>query len=645
MTYAGAVVLFLAAAFFIKYAFDSGWIGPTARVALGFAAGVALVVAGDHFTRRKMATFGQGLLGLGLALLFLSIFAAHGFYHLIERELAFGGFVAVAALGMTLAVVRREQAIAVLATLGALLTPILVSTGVDARDALFSYLTLLALATLGVAYFRRWRVLDTLTYAGVFGLYAGWYAEFYTSAAWAPALAWLAVFYVVFLPLPFLHDLRKSQPIGVDRFVMALVNALVFFGFAYDILSPERKFALGFVALAMAACYLAFGVVARKRVTSDVKSLFGFITLAVGFLTMAVPLQLKMQGITLAWAIEGPALCYLGYRFRYRPLRLGSLAIILLAAVRLSFEHWPLHHDPFVLFFNVHFGGAICVPLAAFAYAYLHRRFANIGTVEDRWAGLGAAIGGGFLALIIVDAEVSDWCTYAALAAKYSPRLYGDPASTAIWAIGAAAYVWLGWARRSTPYKAAALCLAAVALLIGFGQYFHEPANDWTVFLNWRFAAMLTGLAALMFYIVRAGRSPEIGQSERTVALALFGAWTVLLWLALGVEVYAYGRSLYHANLAGRTLGQTLLSVIWGVYAIALLLVGFWRRWRAYRLGALGLFALTLVKLVVLDMAELAAIYRIVAFFALGVLMIGASYLYHRVEQRLGATAASEGTK
>jgi len=67
-----------------------------------------------------------------------------------------------------------------------------------------------------------------------------------------------------------------------------------------------------------------------------------------------------------------------------------------------------------------------------------------------------------------------------------------------------------------------------------------------------------------------------------------------------------------------------------------MLVIGFWQNIRLMRLSALALFGATALKLVIVDMARVQEIYRIVSFFVLGILMIAASYLYHRVEKRLG---------
>jgi uncharacterized membrane protein len=84
------------------------------------------------------------------------------------------------------------------------------------------------------------------------------------------------------------------------------------------------------------------------------------------------------------------------------------------------------------------------------------------------------------------------------------------------------------------------------------------------------------------------------------------------------------------------------LSVVWGIYATAVLVIGFWRRVRSLRLSALGLFGLTVLKLVIVDMAKVEEVYRIVSFLVLGILMIGASYLYHRVEKRISTSSGGK---
>jgi uncharacterized membrane protein len=56
----------------------------------------------------------------------------------------------------------------------------------------------------------------------------------------------------------------------------------------------------------------------------------------------------------------------------------------------------------------------------------------------------------------------------------------------------------------------------------------------------------------------------------------------------------------------------------------------------------LGIFAVTALKLVLVDMAGIKQIYRTLSFLVLGLLMIGVSYLHHKVEKHLAASEAQE---
>src|ERR687887_588738 len=47
----GALAVTVGIAFFLKYAFENGWIQPAGRIAIGIAAGVALLLAGERLQR------------------------------------------------------------------------------------------------------------------------------------------------------------------------------------------------------------------------------------------------------------------------------------------------------------------------------------------------------------------------------------------------------------------------------------------------------------------------------------------------------------------------------------------------------------------------------------------------------------------
>ncbi len=76
------------------------------------------------------------------------------------------------------------------------------------------------------------------------------------------------------------------------------------------------------------------------------------------------------------------------------------------------------------------------------------------------------------------------------------------------------------------------------------------------------------------------------------------------------------------------------ISVMWAVYGAVLMTVGFWRKSKILRYIALGLFALLLVKVFIWDTIEVKKVYRIAAFLATGLALVGVSYLYQYVRKK-----------
>lgn len=644
MTWGGALALFLSAGFFLKYAFDNHWLGPTGRIALGLVTGAGLLAAGDRYIRREMRALGQGLMGGGLAILYVALFSAFSLYGMIQQIPAFGAMVLVTAAGMTLAVLHDAVPLGILAILGGLLTPLMVSTGQDARDSLFAYLTVLNLGVLGVAFFKRWRTLDAVAFAGTWLLLAGWFFTFYRSRALTPTLAWIALFFLVFLIIPFAYQIRWRAASSIATFILALANAVVTFSFSYLILHRKHQFVLGFVALIMAASYVSLTPLVRERVPEDTRSLFGFVGLSVVLLTLAIPLHLKLHGITLAWAIEGPVLLYLGYVFSYRPVRIAGFAVLVLAAVRLMATHWPLHAQPYVLFLNRSFGAAMFVPLAAVAYAAIHHRMRDKGTDIDLYLKTAAWLLGSFVALTVVSGEVWWWLGFRGLDMTADWRYFAYTAVSAIWALGSLGFLCGAMWGRSLPSLYGGIVALAVGFAFCLASYIVHKHQPYILFANVRFlAGFLLVFTVIAYAVAAAGWRHLLFQTSRSLSMLLLAAAALFPLVLLSIEVYSYCWENIPDWRRARWAAYMALSVIWGVYALAALGTGFWLRLKELRIAALVLLAVVAAKVLLLDMAQVQQIYRIVSFVVVGLMMISASYLYHRLEQRLAEASGDSG--
>src|SRR5437870_1208218 len=177
----GGLALFLGVAFFVKYSFEHNLIPPEARVAIGFAVGLVLVVGGLALKRKENAVTAQTLCATGTLILYAVTFACRSFYHF-----AFFGLVPtfllmtlITAVAFLLAVRLNAIAVAILGMAGGFLTPILLSTGQDNPFGLFGYIALLDIGLLMVARRKEWSALPILGAIGTVLMQIGWVTQFF----------------------------------------------------------------------------------------------------------------------------------------------------------------------------------------------------------------------------------------------------------------------------------------------------------------------------------------------------------------------------------------------------------------------------------------------------------------------------------
>jgi uncharacterized membrane protein len=255
-----ACVVFLA--LFVKFAWESNWVGPAGRVLMGAATSVALVAGGLRLMGGRYRPLGQGLAAAGLAGLYVSAFAAHGFYELVSRELAFVLMAAITANAVLLAARLPARLLAALAWTSAYLTPVLLSTGEDKAAALFLYLALVDLGALALDHWRPWPETAPLAAAGTVVLYAGWFGTFYSAARFATAAAGLVLFTALFAA----GMARKRRDLGTGAVVAASTLGLLVLA-----ASSDRPWPLALLSLSLAAA--AFLLAGRLGVPAGVLAL------------------------------------------------------------------------------------------------------------------------------------------------------------------------------------------------------------------------------------------------------------------------------------------------------------------------------------------------------------------------------------
>jgi uncharacterized membrane protein len=474
----GIAAVLIGISYFLKYAFENNWIGPAGRIAIGLIAGIAVVIWSERFRLKNYKAFSYSLKAVGIGTLYLSLWAAFQRYSLIPNSVAFAMMLLVTASAAAMALAQDAQILAAFALTGGFATPILLSTGQNREIALFSYVAILDIATLVLVTFKPWRRLLVMSYIGTLILYLGWFLQFYNRSELGVTLAFATLFFAIFAVAPLItlqpddeHPLFASVPA-----LLAFVNASVYFMQAYVMVEEVDKTYMAWFALALAAIYIFLSrqVHARNLIPGTTEILyFLHLAVAIGFITIAIPIRLDAHWITIGWFVEAGVLLWVANRIKFDFLNVFALGALVLGVARLLLIDNFRTAD--VLIFNMRmatYGAAILV-LAGVAW-YASKR-------DDDAAKSIAAISVvalNLLALIALTREVADFYTRQVATLRPDSRMRGnapyfdmhridierDFTFSALWMAYGAMLMVIGFVRRSAFVRWQALVLIAFTI-------------------------------------------------------------------------------------------------------------------------------------------------------------------------------------
>ncbi len=456
----GITALILALTYFLKYAFDNNWIGPSGRVAIGVLLGAAMLPWSHWLLQRGYSYFSEGIAGLGAAVLYLSIWAGCQYYKLFSLDVGFAAMIVITAGMAAVALGRNSQRIALLSLFGGFLTPVLVSEGKDAQVVLFTYLLILGAGLLAIEMPRDWRSLTPISFLLSQLYFWEWYSEFYRPAKLERTIIFATLFFLLYAALPVLRAARYSQLHELD-IVVVLANSFAYLGALYVMLWPQDRWPLTLLVLALSGGHLlvAHLVPPPKAGESPLVRLL-FAGLALTFATLAIPIRLEGKWITLAFAIEGAILVWTGFRSMTGFLRAGGYFLLTLAAVRLLI--FPLPAPQFL--FNERFA-AYALLIFCFGVVVYAAREHESAVGRDELNALGVfAVAINVFALIALSLELWDhFGSHAGLG--IDSGLAQHLALSLLWTAYASALIALGVRRESALLRWQALVLFGLVVV------------------------------------------------------------------------------------------------------------------------------------------------------------------------------------
>lgn len=282
-------------------------------------------------------------------------------------------------------------------------------------------------------------------------------------------LVWEIAFYAVFLLFPFVWQ-QKYRDQRLPWIVSALAGP-VQFGLVYFLMRqayPNPVMGLVPIAFAVpslfALAHLVRTVPANAPRRMDQLAWFGGVTLF--FISVAVPIQFERQWITLGWALEGAALCWLFRRIPHPGLPRVGFLLLSMAFVRLALNPAVLSYHPRtatpILNWYLYTYGVAAASMFLSARGLMPKGYRIMGS--DVPPLLQAQ--GTILLFLLVNLEIADFfSTGGTLTFEFSGNFARDMTYTIAWALFALGLLVAGIRQRTALVRFAGIGLMCVSLL------------------------------------------------------------------------------------------------------------------------------------------------------------------------------------
>lgn len=635
LNWVGMIMLLFGMGYFMKYAYDNAWVGPKGRLFIGVLGSFAALALGEKFRKRDWVLLFRVFTGGALAGLYLCVYFSFQVYHLSGQGVASLLAVLITAFAVGLAVLYDAIAIEILALVGGFLSPVLLSTGENHPYALFTYIAVLDLVAIATAAYRRWPLVDLLCLAGTAIMYLGWAMKFYTPDQMQPALIYTSLFYLMFLLIPTIHGVVNRLAHDVQGMMMILAACALSFASYFSILFPAYRHTLGFVTIAQALIVFLLFYLWVRRVGGSGTTGVGLLSIALGLVTIAIPIQLKVYGIPITWAMEGVVLTYVGIRLKHHIPRIAGLVALGLSVLGLLIR-LPLHAEPFTPIINTPFGSWAFVIAAIWTAAHLrrtHEKGAQKEKEGNSRAGVAMILGLTALALstFILNTELLQLWQYDYGGPNL--RLYRSVSLLILWialslamTLTATTKVQQGWNKDWMIVSVIYYSVTLIVFLLSLFEIFAGAGQD-RPFVNIGFTSGLVFILSFAYGSRQWRRvwHPLAADAMETVANGV-------LALLLALELRRWGSV---SLLLTPRMSINLISVAWALQAFTLILVGLAKNRPLLRYLGFVLFGVTVGKIVIVDMSQLEKVYRIVSFIGCGLLLVAAGYFYQRYSSKI----------
>ena len=341
----GIAVLVLGIGFFVKYAIDQNWIKEAGRVCIGIGCGI-IMIGIAHYLRNTYHSFSSVMAGGGIAVFYFTIAFAYHEYGMFSQTTAFVIMIIITAFAVAISLLYNKLELAVIAVVGGFLAPFLVSNGSGNYIALFTYLLILNIGILAISYFKKWPLLHIISFFFTLIIYGGWLVQQIsfsnTPLPYKNALLFASAFYIVFLSIVLINNLRTQKPFRAFDFTLMMLITFSYYAEGMFILGEWNNGAyqgLFTIVMSMINLCLAWWLYVTHK--GDKNLLYLLIGLTLTFLSLAAPVQLHGHSITMFWAAEAVLIYWLHQKSKISIFKYSSVIVLTMMMISLLMD-WSI---------------------------------------------------------------------------------------------------------------------------------------------------------------------------------------------------------------------------------------------------------------------------------------------------------------
>lgn len=623
----GIILLLFGVATTMKYTY-SVWFNDYLKALSGFLLGGIMLGIGEWFNRKEKNLFSLGLCGGGIGVLYLAVFSSFFYFKILHLSTSIVISILITLVALILSQRYSSKTIAGISLVGGYLPffslGLLMRAEGSAIYAAMGYLLILNLLILIIAFGRRWLIINYLSF--ILNMPC---LILLVLVADKPVISiiYALLTFMMYMGITLAYPIRKNIKLKIADISLLGINTVINSSIVYILfIKANLNNYMGLLALIYAILYFTLSKLINGKSNQEdhVEALFLITSLT--FTILMIPLQFGIRWASMGWLIEGILLLVFTKKGNVKKLEIGGWVILSLCTLLFIIDDinmgWDLYQ--FMTKYTLLSFGLIYVltlyisedKIGPESKLTRTNKFINIykyAIVLNTW-----------LYLLRVFAR-----GYNLYLANHIPTNYVNFYKTIIIAMLSTLYAYT--ITKIKPIKDRGIVNISIVLMllsniICLILNFHSPANLGTsptirwlgiiILLIYNIFVFLSVKDMVISVVKRKGMSIEY----YPLAMAVY---------LLGVTTTFISQQLHLQNI------NLIISIILVISAMISIIYGFRKDYLLIRRFGLGLSIFSTGKLFIFDLRNLQGYGRIIAYFSFGLVLIGISYIYQKLNSSI----------